>query len=150
MASPTDCEECSTCGDRQSAVPDNECFRELASTENLYDRCATLCAAYEPARDERCWRDRLPCLVGGFERGEVYRRVCDAIRTDRASAVLAMTSELRELLDAVTNFWTNLVPSASSLPFTATTAGLAALTATTDRFRPVFLRARRDGVELHT
>jgi hypothetical protein len=60
-----------------------------------------------------------------------------------------MTPTLREFLDEISDFWTNMMTSAGRLAFATTARGLAALTATADSCVLFILRTRSNGVELH-
>lgn len=61
-----------------------------------------------------------------------------------------MTSSFWQFFNKVAHIWTDLVPGACGLPFTAAARGLAPLTATPDGWIFFILRARRERVELHT
>ena len=117
-------------------------LRERACAEDLHDRRATLLPAHETPQEERGRRDRLADGIRRFERDEIHCRDCDAVCSNGAGTILTVTAPLRELLDEVANFRTNLVSGARGLPLAAAAGGLTAFAAAAD-WRVLFIFGAR-------
>ena len=135
-------ENCGACGCGERTALHDELLRERACAEDLHDRRATLLPAHETPQEERGRRDRLADGIRRFERDEIHCRDCDAVCSNGAGTILTVTAPLRELLDEVANFRTNLVSGARGLPLAATAGGLTAFAAAAD-WRVLFIFGAR-------
>src|SRR3989338_1224610 len=97
-------------GSGEGATVNCERFGERAGAQDFHDWRASLMTADKPARKERCWRDRLARRKYGIKCAEIHDAYPDAVRCDRARAVLAVAATLREFLDKVAYLRADLVP----------------------------------------